>query len=295
MEGDGDYWTVEALKHMDACVPWIDPAKDRIIAEVDGQMIGAGRVESARTDQGERIYFHSCNLLPEWRGKGIGTAVLKHNERRLRQIAASHPKDGPRFFQTYSVPRKQAATERLLVHHGYSVERHFNEMVRPTMDNIPDRRLPSGLELRPVDPSHLRALWDTNREAFRDHWCSWPRPESAFAAWCTDPFWLKELTAVAWEKDQCVGMVLAFASEEENASKGRMRLYTESICVRRPWRHRGVAFALIAHCLQLGQRAGFTEAGFGVDSENLSGALRLYESLGYRPVKQSTIYRKAMN
>src|SRR2546422_107949 len=75
MEGDGDYWTVEALRCMDASVPWIEPAKDRIIVEVDGRMIGAGRVQAERNVQGERVYFHSFNMLPVWRGKGIGTAV----------------------------------------------------------------------------------------------------------------------------------------------------------------------------------------------------------------------------
>jgi ribosomal protein S18 acetylase RimI-like enzyme len=35
-----------------------------------------------------------------------------------------------------------------------------------------------------------------------------------------------------------------------------------------------------------------TEAALGVDTENPNGALRLYESLGYRPVQSWTIYRK---
>ena len=39
---------------------------------------------------------------------------------------------------------------------------------------------------------------------------------------------------------------------------------------------------------------GMTETALSVDSENLSGALRLYEGVGYRKVKQQTIYRKAM-
>ena len=38
-----------------------------------------------------------------------------------------------------------------------------------------------------------------------------------------------------------------------------------------------------------------TEAGLGVDAENISGALHLYESMGYRVVKRSTIYRKPLN
>jgi ribosomal protein S18 acetylase RimI-like enzyme len=37
-----------------------------------------------------------------------------------------------------------------------------------------------------------------------------------------------------------------------------------------------------------------TEAALGVDTENPSGALQLYESLGYRPVQRWVHYRKAV-
>jgi ribosomal protein S18 acetylase RimI-like enzyme len=37
-----------------------------------------------------------------------------------------------------------------------------------------------------------------------------------------------------------------------------------------------------------------TEAGLGVDAENISGALHLYELMGYGVVKRSAMYRKEM-
>ena len=293
-EGEADYWTVEALRTMDAEVPWVDPARDRLIAEVDGRMIGAGRVQCGRSAQGERVYYNSFNMLPAWRGRGIGTAVLKHNERRLREIAAAHPNDGPRFFQSFSIPQKQVAVERLLLRWGYKPARYFQEMGRSSMEAIPDCPLPPGLEIRPIGPSSLRAIWEANTEAFRDHWCSIPPAEAAFQAWCDNPHWRRDHSAVAWDGQQCVGMVLGFVSEAENRKQNRSRIWTESICVRRPWRNRGVARALIAQCLRLGRDAGFKEAALGVDVESLSGALRLYESMGYQAVKRSTIFRKPM-
>ena len=51
--------------------------------------------------------------------------------------------------------------------------------------------------------------------------------------------------------------------------------------VRRPWRRRGLASALIlSACVALRER-GMTEAALGVDSESLSGALGMYERLGF--------------
>jgi len=37
-----------------------------------------------------------------------------------------------------------------------------------------------------------------------------------------------------------------------------------------------------------------TEGALGVDTQNVSGALRLYESVGFRPESKSTLWRKPM-
>lgn len=61
-----------------------------------------------------------------------------------------------------------------------------------------------------------------------------------------------------------------------------------------PWRRQGLARALIARSLHVLKAQGMTESTLGVDSENLSGATRLYEECGFQVVKQNTIYRKSL-
>jgi ribosomal protein S18 acetylase RimI-like enzyme len=56
-----------------------------------------------------------------------------------------------------------------------------------------------------------------------------------------------------------------------------------------------LARALIARSLRLLKKKGMIEAALGVDTQNLSGALRLYEFMGFRPVKRASIYRKPMD
>jgi ribosomal protein S18 acetylase RimI-like enzyme len=46
--------------------------------------------------------------------------------------------------------------------------------------------------------------------------------------------------------------------------------------------------------MKMFKEMGMTETAHGVDAQNLSGALRLYQSVGYRQVKQRTIFRKPM-
>jgi ribosomal protein S18 acetylase RimI-like enzyme len=85
-----------------------------------------------------------------------------------------------------------------------------------------------------------------------------------------------------------------FIDADENAEYQRKRGYTEGICTRRPWRKLGLARSLLVQSMEMFKEMGMTETALSVDSENISGALRLYEGVGYRKVKQQVIYRKPM-
>ena len=103
-----------------------------------------------------------------------------------------------------------------------------------------------------------------------------------------------ELWQIAWDTatNQVAGQVKTFIDHEQNKLYDRRRGWTEGISVRRPFRRRGRAKALIARSLRLQKEAGMTESGLGVDSENLSGATRVYEDCGFRVVKKTTVYKK---
>ena len=53
-----------------------DPYKDMVIVEVDGQIIGYNRASWWKELSGTYVYEHFGNILPEWREKGIGRALL---------------------------------------------------------------------------------------------------------------------------------------------------------------------------------------------------------------------------
>ena len=87
-------------------------------------------------------------------------------------------------------------------------------------------------------------------------------------------------------------MVRNYIDDDENSKYDRLRGYTEEISVRRPWRRRGLARALIAESFRHSRDQGKEEAALAVDTQNLSGALRLYESMGFEKVTRWTEYRK---
>ena len=152
--------------------------------------------------------------------------------------------------------------------------------------------MPERLEVRPVKPEHMRSIWNADVEAFRDHWGYSPPKEDDFQRWLKDPLLDPSLFKIAWDGDQVAGMVQNFVNHNENEEYERQRGYTEGICVRRPWRKRGLAKSLIVQSMQMFKEMGMTETALGVDAENTSGALNLYKSCGYKVVKQSTTYRK---
>ena len=169
-------------------------------------------------------------------------------------------------------------------------------MVRPDLENIPDCPMPNGLETRPIQPEQYRAIWEAEVEAFQDHWGMDTTTEEDFQRWITSwPLTFQpHLWQVAWDGDQVAGMVRNFIVEEENEKNNRKRGYTESISVRRPWRKRGLAKALIARSFKMHRDLGMDEAALGVDTENPNRALQLYESMGFKMVKHSASYRKPM-
>lgn len=289
--------TLDDMKNSYAHLSNCDPYKDLIIAEADGDVIGYSRGEwQVDVNSGDYLYYFGGFLTPLWRRKGIGTVMLDWIESRLREVASSHPNDSNHFFRVF-LSESQTSRAALLVKAGYHPVRYFHEMVRPTLDDIPTFALPDGLELRPIRPEHYRLIWDAAEEAFTDHWGFSKGTEEDYQWWLSDKtFFQPHLWQVAWdiEKDQVAGQVRTFINHAENEKFKRKRGYTEFISVRRPWRKRGLARAMIARSLQALKEQGMTESGLGVDSENLSDATRIYEDCGFKVVKRNLVYQKSL-
>jgi len=294
-DGNEEVHTLENIRSNYANLKNCNPYRDAVMVEANGEMIGYKRVSWWQELDGTYIYNHFGNLVPEWRGKGIGRALVRHSEARLREIAREEEHDAslPALFDTWALDNQRHLVT-LLLSEGYETVRHAYDMVRPDLENIPDIPLPEGLEVRPVQPEHYRAIYDAEIEAFQDHWGSDVREESDFERWLTAwPISFQpQIWQVAWEGDQVAGMVRNFIIEEENRKFNRKRGYTESISVRRPWRRRGLARALIARSFKMHKELGMEEAALGVDAQNPNGALQLYESMGFKVVKHGAAYRK---
>ena len=291
---DGVDWlpTAEALRIDFAHASEFDPRRDVLLGEVDGSVVGAAET-SVRTRDGIAVHEVDGWVRPAWRRRGLGRTLLGWTEQRAAEVARVDGRSGERALAA-GPDEDQVGACALYEGAGYRVVRYGLMMIRDLGEPIPDRALPEGLEVRPVRPAEHRRIWDADTEAFEDHWGRAERTDADFEGW----FAIRELDTdrwqVAWDGDEVAGSVMAFVFGDENAVLGISRGWLEHISVRREWRRRGLASALIARSLRDLRDQGLEEAALGVDAENVSGALRVYDALGFRRHRTSRWYRKPL-
>ena len=269
-------------------------ARDLLIAEVDGQIVGHADGTATIRD-GYPVHYVCGRVHPDWRRRGIGRALFRWNERRARDRAAAEPEfagpaRGPRNVGERVRTRRPGA----LRSEGYAVIRYAFTMVQRHVQEATAVPMPEGLEIRPVTPDQHRAIFDADDEAFRDHFEHRAATEGDFVAVFTQPDLDTSLWQVGWDGDEVAGSVQTWIWKEENETLGTKRAWLESVSVRRPWRRRGLGRALIAASLVDLRRRGIEEALLGVDAENPTGALALYEGLGFEVKVRAMRYRKAL-
>jgi ribosomal protein S18 acetylase RimI-like enzyme len=275
--------------HLERC----DVYKDLVIAEFEGEIIAYGRTWWDAEPKGDHLYGFFVNLRPEWRGKGVGTQMAERLISRAREIAEEHPADAPKFLQSWSEDR-QVWQNGLLEKLGLAPVRFIFEMTRSCSKPVEVLPLPEGIELRPITPDLMRAVFDAETEAFRDHWGFVEPTEKSYQAWLNWPLQAPELWKVAFDGDQVVGMVRNFINHKHNQEANRKRGYTENISVRRPWRRQGIARALLSQSIQMFIEMGMEETFLGVDTENPSGAMALYTDVGYEKTHAIGVYRRPL-
>ncbi len=240
-------------------------------------------------------HFVFAEVHPAHQGLGIGAALAGWAEARGRQLLPSAP-DGARVILRQFKMNADEAAAALLRDQGYTVVRH-NLRMTIDFDGPPHPPVaPAGLIIRPfIRNLEERALIMAVREAFRDHWGDVETPfEQDYAEWLhfmeTSPTCDPSLFFVAVDGDEIAGTALGQTAWAEDPGAG----WIYGLGVRRPWRRRGVALALLQQCFVEFYNRGKQRAKLGVDADSLTGATRLYEKAGMRMERQFDAYEKVL-
>jgi mycothiol synthase len=245
-------------------------AEDSWLFEDDGELAAVGWFDVLP----EGSAFAIGAVHPSWKSRGLGSRLVDCAEAR----AAHH---GSRCLHQFSFAEDGPA-QRLFLARGYREVRRFYEMAIE-LEEPPPAPAVAIETLQLEDAEAFHAALD---EAFQDHWehHSWP-----FEQWWERQTRNPGFDPSLWFVIREGGEMVAVSRNEANRNGGG---YVAAIGVRRPWRGKGYAKALLLHTFREFYDRGVSRVTLGVDAANPTGATHLYERVGMHVEQEHVFYEK---
>jgi mycothiol synthase len=289
--GEDDISDVEAIRN-EWISPGFDPAEDiRLVFAPDGILVGY--IEVWTTTKPPAHPWIWGRVHPDFSGVGIATWMLNwaenHSLKALEELAPEL-----RFAPRVGIYSQAKESQKLFKDFGYHCIRSSYRLLIDLEAPGPTPAWPEGITVRTYNPeTDLEAVFRTDQDVFRDHFgfISEPHEEglARFKHFMTgyegfDP----SLWFIAWDGDEVAGICLCRPHSFDDPELG----YVNVLGVRRNWRKRGLGLAFLQHAFGEFYRRGKRKAGLGVDTENLTGALHLYEKAGMHVYRQFDMFEK---
>lgn len=237
----------------------LDPENLRVL-EIDGRVVGYGDIwldSDVELDMAAPGHWDAFLDWAEQRGR----------ERGLSRVRAFFP-EGHEL-------------EGILAARGYRFWRSSFQMRIELGEQPAVPPLPDGLELRPYRDADAEPLREGINEAFGEDPFFHAVSPSTFGE-----FFLKSrgtdlaLWRIAWDRDDLAGWALCWPCRGSDDTLG----WIGNLGVRPPYRQRGLGEALLRCGFRALYDRGLRQVGLGVDAENTTGAVALYERAGMRRV-----------
>ncbi|CAN5545109.1 hypothetical protein BH18ACT16_BH18ACT16_01890 [soil metagenome] len=219
---------------------------------------------------------------PRDRGRGLGLFLVGATE----QDACARLSDASPLNLHHIVSGWDAAAGDLLRDAGFEPTRYFWHMELSLGTPRPHPPMPPGVEIKPFRlEQDERAVHRILEIAFERHWGAAPiafekwRQESVQMPWFDPALWF-----VAWSKGEIVGVLTA------RLDHGRG--YVDDLGVLEAQRGRGIGAALLDTSFRAFEERGLSLARLNVDSTNETGAVRLYDRVGMKPVRTWVVMAK---
>ena len=185
-----------------------------------------------------------------------------------------------------SVQVNNAGAIALLETSGYAVIRSFWQMAMDLDDSFDAGPAPQGVTIRPivmeVDGPAAQSVVNT---AFRSHF---GHVEETFEGWLAqqeaDDTWDPTLGLLA-EAD---GAIVGYSNNGVIDDVG----YVFELGVLPEMQGRGIGRALLRHSFAMLARRGIPKGRLGVDTQNATGAVELYRSIGMTPASEHRVVEK---
>ena len=241
------------------------------VAERDGRLVGYVDAASA---EGSYVNVDVRSLDPD-----VADALVA--------AATQAPRPADTVALRGFVQGGAAVPSRAFNAAGWELIRHGYQMRIQLTDDIPEPAWPDGFRPRNYQRGEEQCVYEANQEAFADAWGFHRQEKERWRAFTVDHhdfdpslWWLID------DGDEIAAFTLNFWHFSGDKTFGWVGI----LGTRPRWRRLGLATALLLHSFHDFARRGATRVGLGVDAENTTGAVKLYESAGMIVERRNDTY-----
>ncbi|MFD5634023.1 GNAT family N-acetyltransferase [Streptomyces sp. NPDC127077] len=274
---------------------YVDMARGSMAAWDGDRMVGHHWMKARTSAEPFHDFWQLGGVDPEYRGLGIGTRLLDWAERAAPLLHKERFPGAPLALMD-SCAMDNATAVELFRARGYEQVCWTHHMVVPglraTLAVMPVSSAPAGVAFHAVDAERSEDARAVRNDSFRDHFGSTPATEETWAQFTGGRAFRPANSFIACERGEPLAIVLCEEFEAQEKLTGRRDLYVSGGGTARAGRGRGIASALLAHTLRVAGENGYDSTSLEVDANSPTGALGLYERLGYQADKTFALQRR---
>lgn len=260
------------------------------IAEVDGEPVGMVRAHVDKTRVEKKGFIRMLGVAPEFRRRGVGRALAEKGVESLKER-------GMKTAEAEAVIGQPGAIE-LWKSLGFEQIRVFS-LMKASLKNIPSgvgkNREVRFRTLVKGSFDDLKLINFLENETFGEHYNFRPHSVEETRYFLEqDPIFRDQEWLISYLEDLPVGYVGLGIDAKSNLEKNVKAGWIMDIGVLKSHRRKGIGARLMIEGMKRLMTKGMTEAMLGVDDQNVTKAIKLYEKLGFAATRKDAAYQKSI-
>ena len=264
---------------------------DVIVAIYESSIIGVGYTIFLPSEIKEERCYIFGTTKPEFRGNGVGTAVMQwaseHGESLLRSTNRTIPK-----YLRSDMSATNSSAGSLFQSFNMSPVRWNDDLIIDLADS-PEVFTSLGYSIVAWDSSRDEEARVVKNLAFMDHWGSTPTSKDGWEQLVHGSTARLDQSFFALDSNHnIVGLLLSHRYESDDEALGKRIGWIDKLATLAEHRKQSIGKSLITHALAAYQRDGLTHAALDVDTENPTGAYGLYTAVGFSTFRGKVTYER---